>query len=50
MISCNGYKRSDNIRLFKDIFDRAGVYRGYNFTKKEWVLNGDTVIYAPFDQ
>lgn len=35
-------------RLFKDIFDGAGVYRDYNFTKKEWVLNGDTVIYAPF--
>ncbi len=36
-------------RLFKDIFDEAGVYRDYNFTKKEWVLNGDTVVYAPFD-
>ena len=36
-------------RLFKDIFDGAGVYRDYNFTKKEWVLNGDTVIYASFD-
>ena len=36
-------------RLFKGIFDAAGVYRDYNFTKKEWVLNGDTVIYAPFE-
>lgn len=36
-------------RLFKDIFDEAGVYRNYNFTKKEWVLNGDTVIYSPFE-
>ena len=36
-------------RLFEDIYDGAGVYRDYNFTKKEWVLNGDTVIYAPFD-
>lgn len=36
-------------RLFKDIFDGAGLYRDYNFTKKEWVLNGDTVIYASFD-
>ena len=36
-------------RLFKDLFDGAGVYRDYNFTKKEWVLNGDTVIYASFD-
>ena len=33
-------------RLFKDIFNGAGIYRDYNFTKKEWVLNGDTVIYA----
>ena len=36
-------------RLFKDIFNGAGVYRNYNFTKKEWVLNGDTVIYAPYE-
>ncbi|MBR3673811.1 MAG: Fic family protein [Clostridia bacterium] len=36
-------------RLFEDIYHGAGVYRDYNFTKKEWVLNGDTVIYAPFD-
>ena len=36
-------------KLFKDIFDGAGVYRDYNFTKKEWVLNGDTVIYAPYE-
>ena len=36
-------------RLFENLFDGAGVYRNYNFTKKEWVLNGDTVIYAPFD-
>lgn len=35
-------------RLFKDIFDGAGVYREYNITKKEWVLNGDTVTYASF--
>lgn len=35
-------------RLFKDIFDGAGMYRDYNITKKEWVLNGGTVTYAPF--
>ena len=35
-------------RLFIDIFDGAGVYRDYNITKKEWVLNGDTVTYASF--
>jgi fido (protein-threonine AMPylation protein) len=36
-------------RLFKDIFNEAGTYRNYNFTKKEWVLNGDTVLYAPYE-
>ena len=36
-------------RLFSGIFKGAGVYRDYNFTKKEWVLNGDTVLYAPFE-
>ena len=35
-------------RLFKDNFDGAGTYRDYNITKKEWVLNGDTVTYASF--
>ena len=35
-------------RLFEGIFDGAGAYRYYNITKKEWVLNGDTVIYASF--
>lgn len=36
-------------RLFKDLLDRAGVYRDYNFTKKEWVLDGDTVTYTPHE-
>ena len=36
-------------RLFRDVFDGAGVYRDYNFTKKEWVLNGDTVTYASYE-
>ena len=36
-------------RLFVDVFDGAGVYRDYNFTKKEWVLNGDTVTYASYE-
>ena len=36
-------------RLFINIIDGAGVYRDYNFTKKEWVLNGDTVVYAPYE-
>ena len=36
-------------RLFDGIYKKAGKIRDYNFTKKEWILNGDTVIYAPFD-
>lgn len=35
-------------RLFEGVFDHAGQIRQYNITKKEWVLNGDTVIYADF--
>lgn len=34
-------------RLFEGIFDGAGQIRDYNITKKEWVLGGDTVTYAP---
>ena len=30
------------------MFSHAGQIRQYNITKKEWVLNGDTVIYADF--
>lgn len=33
-------------RLFEGVFDHAGVYRTYNITKSEWVLNGETVLYA----
>lgn len=33
-------------RLFKDIYKFAGKIRDYNITKKEWVLNGETVLYA----
>ena len=36
-------------RLFEDVFKHAGQIRPYNITKKEWVLNGDTVIYADFN-
>lgn len=36
-------------RLFQDILDSAGNYRNYNFSKKEWVLNGESVIYAPYE-
>ena len=36
-------------RLFSGIYEGAGVFRDYNFTKKEWVLNGDTVIYSSYE-
>ena len=35
-------------RLFEGVFNHAGKIRTYNITKKEWVLNGDTVTYASF--
>ena len=34
--------------LFKDIYDFAGNYRNYNITKKEDILNGDTVKYVNY--
>lgn len=36
-------------RLFEGVFDHAGQIRTYNITKKEWVLKGDTVIYAAWN-
>jgi len=33
-------------RLFQDIYNHAGKIRDYNITKKEWVLDGETVLYA----
>lgn len=36
-------------RLFSDVFKHAGEIRTYNITKKEWILKGDTVLYASFD-
>ncbi len=32
--------------LFKGIYSNAGKIRDYNITKKEWVLDGDTVSYG----
>lgn len=34
--------------LFKDIYPHAGKLRTYNFTKKEWVLEGASVYYADY--
>lgn len=36
-------------RLFDGVFKYAGEVRTYNITKKEWILKGDTVMYASFD-
>lgn len=33
-------------RLFQGIYKFAGRIRDYNITKKEWVLKGETVLYA----
>ena len=38
-------------KLFKGVFKsvKAGEFRTYNITKKEWALDGDTVFYANAD-
>lgn len=33
-------------KLFSGIYSQAGRIRDYNITKKEWVLNGATVLYG----
>lgn len=33
-------------RLFQDIYDFAGEIRSKNISKKEWVLNGESVLYG----
>lgn len=33
-------------QLFSGVFDHAGQIRDYNISKKEWVLNGETVFYS----
>jgi len=36
-------------RLFQGVYSHAGKIRDYNITKKEWVLDGETVLYASAD-
>lgn len=36
-------------KLFAGVFEHAGKIRDYNITKNEWVLRGDTVVYASYD-
>lgn len=33
-------------KLFKGIYSHAGMLRDYNITKKEWILDGETVVYG----
>ena len=37
-------------RLFTGIYKHAGKIRDYNITKKEWVLDGDTVTYGNWQE
>lgn len=46
--SAGGYI-SVHRRVFEDVFKHAGKLRDYNITKKEWVLNGDTVSYLNWE-
>lgn len=36
-------------RIFEGVFKHAGKVRDYNITKKEWVLEGDTVHYLNWE-
>ena len=36
-------------RLYEGIFKFAGKFRDYNLSKKEWVLNGASVLYNPYE-
>ncbi|MCQ2814930.1 MAG: Fic family protein [Bacilli bacterium] len=34
--------------LFTNVYEHAGKFREFNFSKKEWVLNGESVYYADY--
>ena len=36
-------------RLFDGVFKHAGEYRTVNISKREWVLEGESVVYAPHE-
>ncbi len=36
-------------RIFQGVMKHAGEFRKYNMTKKEWVLDGETVLYGPYE-
>lgn len=43
-----GYLLSIHKQLFEGILENAGKLRTYNFSKKEWVLDGASVTYGDF--
>lgn len=36
-------------RLFDGVFKHAGEYRSVNISKREWALDGESVLYAPYE-
>ena len=46
--STNGFI-SIHRRVFEDVFKHAGKLRDYDITKREWVLDGDTVNYLNWE-
>ena len=46
--SAGGYI-SVHRRVFEGVFKHAGMLRDYDITKREWVLNGDTVNYLNWE-
>lgn len=36
-------------RLFRGVISHAGEFRRYNIRKKEWVLDGESVTYGPWE-
>lgn len=43
-----GYQ-SVHRRIFEGVLKHAGEFRSYDITKKEWVLEGDTVLYLNWE-
>ena len=46
--STGGYQ-SVHRRVFEGVMKHAGEFRNYDITKKEWVLEGDTVLYLNWE-
>jgi fido (protein-threonine AMPylation protein) len=46
--STGGYQ-SVHRRVFEGVMKHAGEFRKYDITKKEWVLEGDTVLYLNWE-